>query len=113
MTDEQRRKPTSTSAFGASRREGHDATDFYARFSAPVLSDDDTVNPCPVANAIFCGDSHLYTYENDVVLDPFMGAGSTAIAAIRTGRRYVGFDTDQTYVDLTNRRLADEPQPTR
>ena len=307
MTDEQRRKPTSTSAFGASRREGHDATDFYARFSAPVLSDDDTVNPCPVSNSIICGDSramttvpdncialvvtsppyfagkayeqalgeggipatyveflqmleavfaecvrvlepggrlavnvanlgrkpyrslsgdvtailqdrlglllrgeilwqkaegagnncawgsfqsaanpvlrdmtervivaskgrfdraynkaqrvklglphvdtitkeafmestldvwkirpesarrvghpapfpvalperfiNLYTYENDVVLDPFMGAGSTAIAAIRTGRHYVGFDTDQTYVDLTNRRLADEPQP--
>jgi DNA modification methylase len=49
---------------------------------------------------------HLYTYENDIVLDPFMGAGSTAIAAIQTGRRYLGFETDQTYVDLANQRIS-------
>lgn len=40
----------------------------------------------------------LYTYEGDLVLDPFMGSGSTAIAAVRTNRRYVGFDTDADYV---------------
>jgi DNA modification methylase len=304
MSGDPRRRPTSTSAFGAGRREGHDASDFYARFSAPALSNDDTVNPCPVPDTIFVGDSrsmtqvpdncvalvvtsppyfagkayeqalgeggipatyveflqmleavfaecvrvlepggrlainvanlgrkpyrslssdvtailqdrlglllrgeilwqkaegagnncawgsfqsaanpvlrdltervivaskgrfdrartraqraseglphvdtitkeafmestldvwkmrpesakrvghpapfpvalperliHLYTYENDVVLDPFMGAGSTAVAAVRTGRRYIGFDTDQSYVDLANRRVADE-----
>ncbi len=304
MTQDKRRRPTSTSAFGASRREGHDATDFYARFNAPTLSDDDSINPCPVANSIFVGDSrdmsevpdncvalvvtsppyfagkayeqalgeggipstyveflqmleavfaecvrvlepggrmainvanlgrkpyrslssdvtailqdrlglllrgeilwqkaegagnncawgsfqsasnpvlrdltervivaskgrfdrahsraarakqglphvdtiskeafmestldvwkmrpesakrvghpapfpvalperliHLYTYEDDVVLDPFMGAGSTAVAALRTGRRYLGFDTDEEYVELARRRVADE-----
>ena len=36
----------------------------------------------------------LFTYEGDVVLDPFLGSGTTAVAAIRTGRHYVGFDTD-------------------
>ncbi|MEL7210528.1 MAG: site-specific DNA-methyltransferase, partial [Actinomycetota bacterium] len=36
----------------------------------------------------------LYTYEGDLVLDPFMGAGTTAVAAVRTGRHYVGYDTD-------------------
>src|SRR6202790_3097621 len=35
----------------------------------------------------------LYTYEGDVILDPFMGSGSSAVAALRTRRRYVGFDT--------------------
>jgi site-specific DNA-methyltransferase (adenine-specific) len=40
----------------------------------------------------------LYTYEGDLVLDPFMGSGSTAIAAVRTGRHFVGFDTDPDYV---------------
>jgi len=48
----------------------------------------------------------LYTFRDDVVLDPFMGAGSTAEAAVRTGRRYVGFDLDPAYVALAEERLA-------
>ena len=50
----------------------------------------------------------LYTYRDDVVLDPFMGAGSTAVAARRNGRRYVGFDTDPDYVKLAEKRVAAE-----
>jgi site-specific DNA-methyltransferase (adenine-specific) len=49
----------------------------------------------------------LYTYKGDVVLDPFMGAGSTAVAAVETGRRYVGFDTDATYIDLAESRISE------
>jgi site-specific DNA-methyltransferase (adenine-specific) len=40
----------------------------------------------------------LYTYEGDLVLDPFMGSGTTAVAAVRTHRHYIGFDTDEGYV---------------
>jgi DNA modification methylase len=50
----------------------------------------------------------LYTYRGDVVLDPFLGSGSAAVAALRTGRRYVGYDTDAGYVALAERRLAEE-----
>ena len=50
----------------------------------------------------------LYTYRGDLVLDPFMGAGSTAVAAVRTGRHYVGFDTDAGYIALAEQRIADE-----
>lgn len=50
----------------------------------------------------------LYTYEGDVVLDPFMGAGSTAVAAVRTGRHYIGFDTDAAYVRLATERVGAE-----
>ncbi len=42
----------------------------------------------------------LYTYRGDLVLDPFMGAGTTAIAALWAKRNYVGFETDASYVDL-------------
>ncbi|HSO95347.1 MAG TPA: site-specific DNA-methyltransferase [Acidimicrobiia bacterium] len=49
---------------------------------------------------------HLYTYRDDVVLDPFMGSGSTAVAAVRTGRHYVGYDTDASYVTLAEERVA-------
>ena len=48
----------------------------------------------------------LYTYRGDVVLDPFMGAGATAIAAVETGRHYVGYDTDPSYLTLSRQRLA-------
>lgn len=42
----------------------------------------------------------------DTVLDPFMGSGTTALAALRLGRQAIGFDRSQTYVDSTLRRLA-------
>jgi DNA modification methylase len=54
----------------------------------------------------------LYTYEGDLVLDPFMGSGSTAVAAIRRDRHYVGFDTDLDYVRRASAR-AGEAQAAR
>ena len=50
----------------------------------------------------------LYTYEDDLVLDPFMGSGTTAVAAVRTRRHYVGFDTDARYIELAEQRVTDE-----
>jgi DNA modification methylase len=50
----------------------------------------------------------LYTYEGDLVLDPFIGSGSTAVAAVRTGRRYVGYDTESRYVRIAERRAEEE-----
>ena len=51
------RRATSTSAFGVGKRESHDASDFYARFTAPLVSKDDDVRPCSVPDQLFCGDS--------------------------------------------------------
>jgi site-specific DNA-methyltransferase (adenine-specific) len=50
----------------------------------------------------------LYTYEGDVVLDPFMGSGSAALAAMRTARHFIGFDTDKNYVAAARRRVTEE-----
>ena len=50
----------------------------------------------------------LYTYENDLVLDPFMGSGSSLVAAARLDRRYVGYDLDPAYVKIARGRVADE-----
>jgi len=47
----------------------------------------------------------LYTFEGDVVLDPFVGAGTTCIAALKTNRRYVAYDIDKKYCDLAERRI--------
>ena len=54
----------------------------------------------------------LYTYVGDVVLDPFLGSGSTAVAAVRTGRRYVGYDTDPEYVAIAEARIDEAREPT-
>jgi site-specific DNA-methyltransferase (adenine-specific) len=52
----------------------------------------------------------LYTYRGDLVLDPFMGSGTTAVAALRTGRHFVGFDTDAGYVAAALDRVEAERQ---
>ena len=50
----------------------------------------------------------LYTYRGDVVVDPFMGSGSTAIAALRSERHFVGYDTDPDYVAAARERIEQE-----
>ncbi len=52
----------------------------------------------------------LYTYRGDVVLDPFMGSGTTLVAAARTERRGVGFDTEPEYVEIARARVASEKE---
>ena len=47
----------------------------------------------------------LYTFANDIILDPFMGSGSTGIAALGTKRRYVGYEISEEYVALSHRRI--------
>ncbi|MCC6298292.1 MAG: site-specific DNA-methyltransferase [Anaerolineales bacterium] len=48
----------------------------------------------------------LYTFKGDVVLDPFIGSGSTAIAALKSERKFVGYDVDAEYVRLAEKRIA-------
>jgi site-specific DNA-methyltransferase (adenine-specific) len=52
----------------------------------------------------------LYTYRGDLVLDPFAGSGTTAVAALRCGRHYAGYDLDESYIRLAEARVAGERQ---
>ncbi|MDQ3952023.1 MAG: site-specific DNA-methyltransferase [Actinomycetota bacterium] len=47
----------------------------------------------------------LYTFRGDVVLDPFMGAGATALAAMKSDRRYIGYEIDESYVGIAEDRI--------
>jgi site-specific DNA-methyltransferase (adenine-specific) len=49
-----------------------------------------------------------YTNEGDIVLDNCMGSGSTGIAAVNTGRRFIGIELDQKYFDIAQRRIFGE-----
>jgi site-specific DNA-methyltransferase (adenine-specific) len=53
----------------------------------------------------------LYTFADDLVLDPFMGSGSSMVAAAKLGRRYVGYDLDPAYVELARQRVASLGSP--
>ena len=65
-------------------------------------------HPAPFPVALPTRLIELFTYEDDVVLDPFMGSGSTAVAAVRSNRHYIGFDTDKSYIGRANERIAEE-----
>lgn len=62
-------------------------------------------HPAPFPVALPRRFIELYTYEGDVVLDPFLGSGSTAIAAVEAGRRFVGYELDVSYARLARRRV--------
>jgi site-specific DNA-methyltransferase (adenine-specific) len=47
----------------------------------------------------------LYTYRGEVVLDPFAGSGTTCVAALKAGRRYVGYEIEPEYVQLAEERI--------
>jgi site-specific DNA-methyltransferase (adenine-specific) len=48
----------------------------------------------------------LFTKENAVVLDPFMGSGTTAVACLQSKRQFIGFDTNKEYVEIATKRTS-------
>ena len=49
----------------------------------------------------------LYSFKDEVILDPFMGSGQTALAALKTGRHYIGYEVNPEYVSLAHRRIQE------
>jgi site-specific DNA-methyltransferase (adenine-specific) len=55
----------------------------------------------------------MSTDENDIVFDPFVGTGTSVIAAKRLGRKFIGIDIDEEYVNITRQKLIKEPANSR
>ena len=53
----------------------------------------------------------LYSFSKEIVLDPFMGSGTTAIASVRSGRLFVGYEIDPEYAKIAERRIQQEVKP--
>ncbi len=71
----------------------------------PAVSAKKIGHPAPFPEELPHRLIQLYTFEKDVVLDPFCGSGTTCIAAAKAGRYYVGYDIDADYVALSKKRM--------
>ena len=47
----------------------------------------------------------LYSFKGDIILDPFMGSGTTAVSALKTERKFVGYEISKEYINLAEKRI--------
>ncbi len=71
----------------------------------PAVSAKSIGHPAPFPEELPYRLIQLYTFESDVVLDPFCGSGTTCLAAIKSKRHYIGYDIEPEYVNLANKRI--------
>ena len=72
----------------------------------PAVSAKKVGHPAPFPEELPHRLIQLYTFQGDIVLDPFVGSGTTCLAARADGRHYVGYDTCEEYLQLARERLA-------
>lgn len=84
--------------------------DVSRRFNVWLISRDCGGNGHPAIFPIKLAHDHIVTWSNegDVVLDPFMGSGTTAIACIMENRHYIGFELNKEYFDIALKRIKEE-----
>ena len=66
-------------------------------------------HPCPYPEELVRRLVVLYSQEEDEILDPFIGSGQTALAALREGRQCVGYEIEERYLKLAQHRIANPP----
>ncbi len=72
----------------------------------PTVSAKKIGHPAPFPEELPARLIQLYTYSDEIILDPFMGSGQTALAAVKNGRKYVGYETNGEYVKLAEERIG-------
>ena len=76
----------------------------------PAVSAKKVGHPAPFPEELPRRLIELYTFDNDVVLDPFCGSGTTCLAAYKADRHYVGYEINQEYILLAENRLEAEKE---
>ena len=71
----------------------------------PAVSAKSIGHPAPFPHELPHRLIQLYTFKENVILDPFCGSGTTCLAALKSGRNYIGYDIDRQYVELANQRI--------
>jgi site-specific DNA-methyltransferase (adenine-specific) len=85
----------------------YDSTERYPR-SVQVFSTDkqkEALHPTQKPAALFEYLIRTYTNEGEIVLDNCMGSGTTAVAALNTGRKFIGFECESNYIEIANKRI--------
>ena len=105
------------SRFGtmAGKRPSHQETTIseFTNYPCDVLefaSESSPVHPTQKPVALIEYLIKTYTNEGETILDNCMGSGTTAVAAIRTKRNFIGFELQKEYIDIANKRSTDEQQ---
>ena len=80
---------------------------YYPRDVLKVNWKDSSERLHPTQKPVSLCEYFIKTYSNkgDIILDPFIGSGTTAVAAVNTGRKYIGFEQDDNYFDIAQNRL--------
>jgi len=73
----------------------------------PAVSAKKIGHPAPFPEELPHRLIQLYSYKGDIVLDPFLGSGTTCLAAMRDKRNYVGYDTNTDYLELAEKRISE------
>ena len=71
----------------------------------PAVSARKVGHPAPFPDELPHRLIQLYTFKDDIILDPFAGSGTTCVAAAEAGRAYIGYDLNEEYIELARRRL--------
>jgi len=70
----------------------------------------DRIHPAPFPIELPLRLIKMYSFVDDVIVDPFMGSGSSAVAAVESNRQFIGYEINQEYIDLTTHRLELQKQ---
>ena len=79
----------------------------------PAVSARKVGHPAPYPEELPKRLIEFYSFEGNVILDPFMGSGTTAIAALSANRHFVGYELEKEYVELANQRINSFKKQTR
>jgi len=74
-------------------------------WSFPAVSAKKIGHPAPFPEELPSRLIEFYSYKDNIVLDPFMGSGTTALAAIKLQRHFIGYELSKEYVELANKRI--------
>jgi len=73
----------------------------------PPNKNNETGPPAVFPEQLVADHIQSWSNEDDIILDPFMGSGTTALACINTGRGYIGFEIDKEYYKIATERIAE------
>lgn len=102
------RQHDGTTRISSATKKNRKAKEFGLRFNVwemPSEKNNRTGHPAPFPERLVMDHILTWSNEGDIILDPFMGSGTTAVAAIKTNRHFIGFELSEEYCEIAEKRL--------